>query len=229
MNFTFGIITGGNEDLRINQIIDSIENENIPNYEIIIVGGEPVGRNNTHVFKFDETMRPMWITRKKNAVTQNAKYENIVYMHDYLALEPGWYEGWLKFVSSTGGNYAVAMNKILNADGSRFRDWCIWDIEQFPGINGRARMLPYDITHLSKYMYFSGAYWVAKKNVMIAFPLDERLVWAQGEDVLWSQQIRQTFNFTMQPNSTVKIIKDWKDPAFTEMSPMEQAIARAHT
>ena len=38
MNFTFGIITGGNNELMINDIINSIENENIPNYEIIVVG-----------------------------------------------------------------------------------------------------------------------------------------------------------------------------------------------
>ena len=36
MNFTFGIITGGNNDVMINEIIDSIEKESIPSYEIII-------------------------------------------------------------------------------------------------------------------------------------------------------------------------------------------------
>ena len=38
MEFTFGIITSGAEDDSINQIIDSIEKQNIPTYEIIIVG-----------------------------------------------------------------------------------------------------------------------------------------------------------------------------------------------
>ena len=38
MDFSFGIITGGNNESIINQIIDSIEYENIPNYEIIISG-----------------------------------------------------------------------------------------------------------------------------------------------------------------------------------------------
>ena len=224
MKFTFGIITEPSVEERLNVIIDSIEQERIPDYEILIVGSANLKREKTQVISFDESQKPMWITRKKNLITQYAEHENIVFMHSYLRLEPGWYQGWLDF----GSDYAIAMNKILNADGSRFRDWCLWDIEQFPGIDGRARMLPYDVTHLSKYMYFSGAYWVAKKNVMTAFPLDERLAWGQGEDVEHSMRIRQTFNFTMQPNSTVKIIKEMKDPAFREMNESEIAIVRNH-
>ena len=38
MDFTFGIITDGNSDNFIKLIIESIIRNNIPNYEIIIVG-----------------------------------------------------------------------------------------------------------------------------------------------------------------------------------------------
>ena len=43
MNFTFGIVTysghDGKDNLnKVNNIIDAIENENIPEYEIIVVG-----------------------------------------------------------------------------------------------------------------------------------------------------------------------------------------------
>ena len=69
MNFTFGIITGGGNDGFINDIIDSIEVESIPNYEVIVVGPTLVNRKNTTIIEFDETIKRAWITRKKNIIT----------------------------------------------------------------------------------------------------------------------------------------------------------------
>ena len=84
MDFSFGIITNGDNDNYINQIIDSIEVQNIPNYEIIIVGATKVSRVNTTIIPFDESVKAMWITKKKNLITLNAKYENLVFLHDYI-------------------------------------------------------------------------------------------------------------------------------------------------
>jgi hypothetical protein len=80
MNFTFGIITGGGNEVMINEIIDSIEFENIPNYEIIIVGNTNIIRKNTRIINFDENIKTAWITKKKNIITHEAIYENIVYL-----------------------------------------------------------------------------------------------------------------------------------------------------
>ena len=63
------------------------------------------------------------------------------------------------------------------------------------------------MTHLSKYMYISGAYWVAKKQIMEEFPLDESLVWGKGEDVEWSKLVREKYNFSFNRNSSVKFLK----------------------
>ena len=154
MDFTFGIITDGRQDERLNIIVDSIENENIHNYEILIVGNSTIERKNTTIIPFNENQIPMWITRKKNIITHQAKYENVVYLHDYVYLLPGWYEGWLKY----GDDYKACMNVIVNADNTRYRDWCLW---KNPYTD--KHIIPYYIDNLSKYMYFSGAYWVAKK------------------------------------------------------------------
>jgi hypothetical protein len=54
MEFTFGIITNGNNDTFLNKIIQSIINNNIPKYEIIIVGNTSIKSNNTiSVFYFN--------------------------------------------------------------------------------------------------------------------------------------------------------------------------------
>ncbi len=218
MNFTFGIITAGNiEHLRM--VIESIYDQKIDSekYEIIVVGGPPVsGKNIVHI-DFNEQIKEAWITKKKNLITDNAKFDNIVYMHDYIILNDDWYKGWVEF----GENYSVCMNVILNQDGTRYRDWCIWPHNHnwMDGIMAETRecLLSYDEDGFSDYMYFSGAYWVAKKDAMQEFPLDERLSWGGGEDVLWSKQIRSKHKFVMNKNSCVQLLKQ-KDKAFNYMS-----------
>lgn len=214
MDFTFGIITDGRNDDMIEYIINSIMLENIPNYEILIVGNSNIQHPSITVIPFDESVRPMWITRKKNLITQNAKYANIVYLHDYIIFKSGWYAGQL----IAGDDFMVRMDKILNYDGTRYRDWCIWphNGNHMDTLIGRDCLIPYDMTHLSKYMYISGAYWIAKKSLMLEFPFDENLLWGQGEDLQWSIQVRQQYNFNMNPNSTVQIMKPDKDRVFDE-------------
>jgi hypothetical protein len=213
MKFTFGIITDGNSEDNLNKVIDSIESQNIKEYQIIIVGNSYISRDNTFIIPFNETIRPSWITRKKNLITANSRYENIVYTHDYVVFESDWYKGFLKF----GEDFNVCMNKFVNPDNSRFRDWVIWPHNDnfMDGIvlPNRECLIPYDITHLSKYMYISGTYWVAKKSTMMEFPLNENLSWGQGEDVFWSKQVRQKYDFSINQFSTVKSLK-FKDPAF---------------
>ena len=213
MKFTFGIITAGTSDESLNLVIDSIERQNIPEYQILIVGNSQVSRKNTFIIPFDESVRPGWITRKKNIVTVNARYENVVYTHDYVVFEDDWYEGFLKF----GDDFKICMNKFVNPDYSRFRDWVIWphndNFMDSIVLPNRECLIPYDMTHLSKYQYISGTYWVAKKQVMEDHPLDDNLLHCQGEDVEWSKRVRYKYDFSMNPYSTVKSLK-FKDPAF---------------
>ena len=212
MDFTFGIITGGGNDVMINTIIDSIQREKIPNYEVIVIGLSNIKREHVNIIPFDETQKQRWITKKKNLITSNAMYDNIVFMHDYISFNSGWYDGQL----TAGDDYKVRVDKILTKEGKRFRDWCIWPNNGnfMDKLIGRQCLIPYDIKNLSKYMYVSGSYWVAKKSVMKDFPLNEGLCWGQGEDVEWSKRIRLRYDFSMNPHSTVQILKPNKNIAF---------------
>ena len=192
MRFTFGIVTVGSS--RVPTIIKSIK-DNVPNPEIIVVGGEPI--NNVKHVPFNETEKTAWITRKKNIITQGASYENIVYLHDYIVLTEGWYEGFLRF----GDDWDVCMNVVTNLDGTRYRDWTTWDDPEV-----KMKRVDYDYKK-TQYLYISGAYWVAKKSFMEANPLDESLCWGQGEDVEWSKRIRDHYRYVMNPYSEVKMLK----------------------
>ena len=207
MNFTFGIITGGvnnhRESLssqevtnRIYKIIESIELQNIPKYEIIIIGGNNYYNFNTNIkhISFNENEKPGWITKKKNLITENAIYENIVFMHDYLELEPEWYKGFLKF----GNDWDVCMNIVNNINGGRWVDW-------LSNHGDYHTLIPYDTK--DKTMYVSGAYWVAKKSFMKKYPLNENLLWGQGEDMEWSNRWINKEIYKMNINSSVKCCK----------------------
>lgn len=209
MDFSFGIITTGGVDDRILTIIESIEYLKIPNYEIIIVGNCGVQRSNVTVIAFDESIKRMWITRKKNIITEHAKYENIVFLHDYVALDKNWYEGFKQF----GNNFKVCMTRLEDIHGNRHQDWVIIGDS---GIVGSECMIPYDM-NLSKIQYMPGNYWIAKKSFMEQFPLNENLIWGQGEDGEWSLRITKQHQFSMNPYSTARYLKE-KHRGYSECS-----------
>ena len=200
MDFTFGIITLGDSDNYIKTIVDSIYKNNIPNFEIIIVGNtKTTHTDKIQIIDFNENIKAGWITRKKNIIVQQAKYENVVLLHDYIVLGEHWYEGFLKF----GNDFDFCVTKIINKNGNRFRDYTLFpgkvdflNIDYSPGDIDHYFydncLLPYDFINninTNKYMYISGSYYVIKKHIAAKYLLDENLVWNRGEDVEYSKRL----------------------------------------
>jgi len=235
MKWTFGIITTGTEQARLLEVIRSIVEE-VPEHQIIVVGGEKEGEDhealvnvvgNVFHVPFDEKKKDGWITRKKNLITGYADHDNICYLHDYVALQPGWLAGFEEF----GEEWLTCMTCVQNANGSRFRDWCViyndaWmkppiDKEEPPKEHPPGMLMRYGTTGHERWQYYSGAYFCAKKSVMLEIPLDENRVWGQGEDVQWSRLAYAKYGpevFKMNANSSVKFLKQ-KDPAPWERLP----------
>jgi hypothetical protein len=200
-SFSFGIITKCTDFALISPILESILNQSNIEIDILIVGGEfnqsdlPVGVR--HI-PFDENQNPGWITRKKNLVAINAKYENLVICHDYLLFMPGWSEGFLEF----GFEWNIAMTRVSDIKGRRFYDWVSWDHPSLP----RYSAVDYADSSASEYLFIPGAYWIVKKSFMLENPLNENLVWGESEDVEWSIRVRN-FGYRMNPHSEVRHIK----------------------
>jgi len=181
--FTFGIITSVHSQYYLVDCVRSIIEMNIPyeNYEIIIVGNCNIpSQGNITVIPFNEYIKPLWITKKKNIITENSSFENISYSHDYIEFDRQWYEGFLKF----GDDWDICMNHMLNLDGTRGLDWM--GLPDDP-VYGNV-VFPYEYKG-SKGMYVPGNYWVAKRKVMQEFPLNEDFVWDEGEDIEWSKRV----------------------------------------
>lgn len=179
MDITFGIITSGNDEF-LHKIIDSIEAEQIPNYEVIVVGAFSGSRKNTTVIPFDENRRPMWITMKKMMIAKAAKYPVLVMLHDYICLKPGFYEGFVRF----GSDWDVAMCRMLEQNGNRSMDWM--GLPNDP-IYGNV-LHPYDYSD-PRGKYVPGNFFVVKREFLLQNPLDLNRIWCQGEDIEWSKRI----------------------------------------
>jgi hypothetical protein len=197
MDWTFGIITGGYQEVFIEKIINSIEKQNIPNYEIIIIGSCNLNNKNCKNINFDENIRKLWITKKKNIITDLATFENIVYMHDYIVFEDNWYKCFKDF----GNDWDVCMNPIKTIDNHRYRDWTLW----------MPQPLLYNDHSKIKEMYVSGLYFCSKKSFMSKYRFNENLCWGQGEDLEWSCRIRNFWNYKCNEKSKVKLLKFKED------------------
>lgn len=198
--FSFGIITVYEDKDRLQEIILSIRNLNIPEYEILFVGGgdsDGIHGQDIRKINFDENEKPKWITRKKNILVQEARYDNVVVMHDYHIFDPNWYEAFKSF----GTDWDICSCPQYLITGSRNpMDWSLWDK---PG-HGRAWSLNYNDWSQTQYMYISGGFFMVKKHVMLEEPLDESLVWNEEEDVEWSMRVRNKYAMKCNGNAIVR-------------------------
>jgi len=210
MSLTFGIITAGGNETFIHEIICSIRVQHIPFYEIIIIGGPPVWESSIQHIPFDESVKKGWITRKKNIICHQAKYDTIVLMHDYISLGPDWYQGYLKY----GFHFSICVNPIVTIEGGRYLDYCL--NKYFIGYRFEdGDLLPYSYKaskNINKIMYISGAYYLIKKDTAVKFPLDERLSIAHGgsagEDIHLCQTLALNgIPLDFNPHSTVRLLK----------------------
>lgn len=220
--WTFGIISSNiivddtiqNENLK--KIIDSINSQNInsDDYEIIIVGSNSKNENceidNIKLVNFDENVKDKWITRKKNIIIEKSIFENIVILHDYVVFDPEWYNGYLSFDS----DWDISMCKIFNKDGVRWRDWILWwcaiapyKLEHNGVLLAPNRLLYDDTRYTNTEMYVNGTVIIGKKDFLIKNKLDEALTWGQGEDCEWSSRCRGKWNYKMNTNSKLRLLK----------------------
>jgi hypothetical protein len=218
---TFGICTGGSQEDRINKLIDSIEKQSIPQYEVLIIGSASIKRANTRIINFDETTVPMWITKKKNIIASEAKYDTLVMMHDYMRLNDDWYGSW----QQQGFNFEVACNKLYLKDGGRYLDcsispWCrqVQFIKEKIGLTFEENLIPYGEELSIKLMYMSGAFFMIKKSILLDVPMNERLKWGDGEDVEWSHRLREKYSFSFNEDASCTADRDGKINPWKQIS-----------
>lgn len=197
MSVTFGILTKNNQS-NVEIIVDSITAQNIPMFEVIVVGdvNDVWDSDNIRVLNDESVNMKNHITRKKNIIIELANMEIVVIMKDYLKLEEGWYAGLLKH-----GDFDIVMNKIHDDSGVRYLDW-IWENP----VVGDGRNVNYAVRDHER-MFSPGAFTIAKKYVFDEFSFNEKMIGlGKPTDVQWSNRAMKKYAYSMNTNSTCVLI-----------------------
>lgn len=172
--WTFGIVTNGDREDWLDEIIKSIHALKIPQYEIIICGKSRKRKDIIHIL-FNQRAEKGWITKKKNLICEYAKYENICVLHDRLVLDNFWYKGMQKYGNSFELLGCVQTDR---GTGESAGDWLTL---------GGPRNTMYKISKL-RYadwdynVYLSGQLTIIKKSIWKKVLWDETKYWNDAED-----------------------------------------------
>lgn len=174
--WSFGIVTNGDRDEWIEEIIQSIRNLKIPHYEIIVCGKYRDRKEKDFIYiDFNERLDKGWITKKKNLIAERAAYENLCIVHDRLIFDKGWYKGMQKY----GNTFELigCIQKEKNT-GVQAGDWLTL---------GGPTDTRYKVARLSYddwdyYVYLSGQLTMIKKSIWEKVLWDETRYWDDYED-----------------------------------------------
>lgn len=203
-DWSFCICTDGSNNRSYHEdIIKSIREQGIPNYEIIFCTENEYFKKedfDTRTIYVNSPIRG-WITGKKNLLAKEAKYENLCFLHDYIVLTHDWYDGFKSF----DVDWDICSNIFIDIRGVRIMDWATLDHPVW-----RHKCIPYELqdSETRKYLYISGAFFNTKKNVLLETPFDEKKFHGDCEDVEWSERARKKHMIKLNTNSVALSLKE---------------------
>jgi hypothetical protein len=183
-SWTFGLVSDGRKNEEVISLIESIENFNIPNFEILICGPSPslVLSKNVKIFDDKDLYLDFRapISRKKNRIIENAKYNNLVILHDRFILPQDWFVK----IKAYGNYFDGICPRILDAETKtkRIQDWMSTSLNhlQFKKMFPTNNMLSYD--EWKPNWNLNGGHMIIKKHLLERVLLNPYLNWGEAED-----------------------------------------------
>jgi len=207
-DWSFCIPTGPGDATALNAIVKRILELNIPKKEILLCG-KP-GSNFKYINKVrivgkDIPGPPIWITKKKNILVQEAQFNNICILHDRVFLPKNFYEiildygDYYPFVSFQSLYFSNRMNTNVSRYSdinqivylSELNNYSIFEDNNktdyfnkklFANIEKSNFIYQNPLTYNEK-CYLTGSLYIVKKSLWNYCPQDENLYWADFEDV----------------------------------------------
>ena len=203
-HWTIAIISGGGNEARVVRILDSIEAEQIPDVDVLIVGplpALPLPAWCRHIAYRDHPTDPRFaIGAKKNVAAAVAQHENVLLLHDRFRLRAGWYQAMQQL--RTGWDALAMPAHKEGAPAARLDDW----VEYAAGmgeerherrLNSYWRTYPFDLHHryhrrlpygvYSDRVTLNGGAFAVKREWLRRIPLHPCLHWGETEDSFWAE------------------------------------------
>ncbi|QHF47832.1 hypothetical protein PspS35_30005 [Pseudomonas sp. S35] len=208
-SWTFGIPVGPEDATVLNAVVQRILELDIPNKEILLCGTP--GKNfryfdQVRIVGEDITAPPVQICKKKNRIADEARYNNLVILHDRVFLPTHFGEMVRRFgpryplmtlqslffdnVRNVGprrySDYGMAMGVIAEGmKGMHRRDNEVVSIAPalFAEIERTGFCFASPVRYAKDASYPTGSLYICRKEVWQAFTLDESLLWAEFEDI----------------------------------------------
>lgn len=208
-SWTFGIPVGPEDATILNAVVKRILEIDIPNKDIVLCGMP--GRNFAYFDKVrivgeDITAPPVQICKKKNRIALEAKYSNLVILHDRVFLPKHFGE----MVRRFGPRYplmtlqSMFFDNLISMHPRRYSDYGMAPGDIAQGLRGLHRTSGKAVTIASSIFaevertgfcfaspmrynkdasYPTGSLYICRKDVWNAYPLDESLYWVEFEDI----------------------------------------------
>lgn len=207
--WTFGIPVGPDDATLLNACVKRILEFDIPKKEIILCGRP--GQNfqywdQVRIVGEDIPAPPVQISRKKNRIAQEARYENLCIIHDRVFLPANFMDAVLQF----GNAYPLTTFQSIYFDDKwnlvprRYSDFGVAkkldahnnlglmrDDADTPGkfaptvfpLVERGEFLFANPHRYSKHVFPTGSLYLCKRSVWLRCPQNDALAWAEFEDV----------------------------------------------
>jgi hypothetical protein len=164
--YSFIIITDSKEPEKLQRLIVSIETQQFPKVEVIVVRDEKLTGH---------------LGALRNAGCRQAQYHRLIVIDDDMILHPNFYKGILRFEEESKGSYDVTTCRILNPDNTRYWDWKGHQ-------DGKNWLMDYSET--DERVSLTGGLCMFNKGIFYNVQWDETRGFNQEEDVDFTNRIK---------------------------------------
>jgi hypothetical protein len=215
--WSFGMPVGPDDATLLNVAVKRILALGIPEKEIILCG-RPAANfkywDHVRIVGEDITAPPIQICKKKNRIAESARYENLCILHDRVFLPLNFLQAIKQFgdLYPFIGFQSIYFDDLVNAAPRRYSDYGFISnsiaelpstivthtpltLTRFsPAIFPLFDHLRFTCSSVRRYhtdeTYLTGSLYICKRSTWNAYPQNERLNWAEYEDIEYGLRTR---------------------------------------
>jgi hypothetical protein len=173
---SFCVISGGKRPEKLQRLLSSIHDQQIPAFEVIVCGNARPDSSYRYIPAIDEASTGR-LAVIRNRAAESARFDFVVFCDDDIVLCRDWYRGLRPYLE----HFDLLTTRILNPDGTRHWDWARCEAPE------KQNLLRYG--EVDRDIYLTGGLIAVRADVWARHGWDENLFYRQAGDVEFSQRI----------------------------------------